>query len=197
MKAVTESGLAVHLNEDGTWTPTKSVGTQSVEGFRKVPWGCSPSEVKESESSAPRHTEEGYIDFEVRLGRFTCLAVYIFVGDQLVRGKYLLMEEYQNLTNHINDFDELKASVLKKYGPPTNDQVFWSNDLYQDDYSEWGMAVSCGHLSKFANWETAQSKINVALYGENFNVTVFVEYSGKAFESLESSVKEAELLGDL
>lgn len=174
-----------------------SGGLRSEEGFRKVSWGASPSEVRAAEASEPHLAQDNYLDFEVRLGRFACLAVYVFVGGRLVRGKYLLLEEYQNLTSHLNDFDELKNSVIKKYGDPKNDRTFWSNDLYKDDYLEWGMAVSCGHLSKFADWETAQSKVNVALYGENFNVTVSVEYSGKAFEALESSVKEAELLSDL
>jgi hypothetical protein len=59
------------------------------------------------------------------------------------------------------------------------------------------MAVGCGHLSKFATWETASSKVSVALYGENFNVTVFVEYVGKALEGLEDAVKESQVLGDL
>lgn len=54
---------------------------------------------------------------------------------------------------------------------PRKDQAFWSNDLYKDDYSEWGTAVACGHLSKFTTWKTADSNINVALYGENFDVT--------------------------
>lgn len=197
MRAVTESGLTVHLNEDGTWIPAKSIEMQSVEGFRKISWGASPSEIKASEASEPHLAQDDYLDYEVRLGRFACLAVYVFVRGQFVRGKYLLLEDYQNLTSHLSDFEELKALVIKKYGAPIKDQTFWTNDLYKDDYSEWGMAVACGHLSKFTDWETAESKINLGLYGENFNVTVSVEYSGKAFESLEASVKEAELLGDL
>lgn len=131
------------------------------------------------------------------LGRFSCLAVYLFVGNQLVRGKYLILEEYQNQTNHLTDYDELKTLVSKKYGAPTKDETYWLNDLYQDDYTEWGMAVGCGHLSKFATWETADSKINVAIYGENFNVSVSVEYVGKAFEGLEDAAKESQILGDL
>jgi hypothetical protein len=145
----------------------------------------------------PKCEGPDYLDFEVKLGRFSCLAVYIFVGDQLVRGKYLLLEEYQNRTTHLNDFDELKTSISKKYGVPKKDATYWLDDLYKDDYSQWGTAVGCGHLSMFAHWETAASEINVALYGENFDITVSVEYAGKVFERLESSVREAELLGDL
>jgi len=197
MRAVTDSGIAIHINEDGTWAPAKPEGVVSSEGFRKTPWGASPSEVKASEDTEPRSEKADYLDFDVRLGRFSCLAVYLFVGNQLVRGKYLILEEYQNQTNHLADYDELKSLVSKKYGAPRTDDTYWLNDLYQDDYSEWGMAVGCGHLSKFATWETASSKINVALYGENFEVTVSVEYLGKTFEGLEDAVKESQILGDL
>jgi hypothetical protein len=198
MRAVTESGIAIELNEDGTWAPAKlGGGPLPAEGFRKASWGASLSEVKASEGGDPHQETVDYLDFEVRLGRFSCLAVYIFVGDQLVRGKYLLLEEYQNRTTHLNDYDELKTSISKKYGLPMKDATYWLDDLYKDDYSHWGTAVGCGHLSMFAHWETAESEINVALYGENFDVTVSVEYAGKAFAGLEDAAKESQILGDL
>jgi hypothetical protein len=197
MRAITESGAAVLLNQDGTWAPADLVISQSQEGFRKAPWGASPSAVKASEGGDPGLEQDDYLDFEVRLGRFRCLATYIFVAGQLVRGKYLVLEEYQNLNNHLHDYDELKASVAKKYGTPTKDDTYWSNDLYEDDYAEWGMAVSCWHLSRFAHWGSAESEINLAVYGQNFKVTVSVEYASKTLAELESTAREAELLGDL
>ena len=154
-------------------------------------------QVKASEAGESRHEEVDYIDFEVKIGRFKCLAVYIFVGDQLVRGKYLVLDTYQNRNNYLNAYDELKDSISKKYGSPAEDNTYWLNDLYKDDYSEWGMAVSCGHLSSFSSWDTPDSKINVALYGENFEVTVSVEYEGKAFTRVEQLARETELLNDL
>lgn len=197
MIATTEAGITVLLCKDGTWTSTEPRVLQSKEGFRKAPWGASVVEVKALEGNDPLLEESDCLIFKIKLGRFNCQAVYIFVGNQLVRGKYLVVDEYQNQTNYLTVYDELKESVSKKYGAPVGDETYWLNDLYRDDYSEWGMAVGCGHLSKFANWETLESRINVGLMGENFDVHVSVEYTGKAFEGLESSVKEAELLSDL
>lgn len=195
MRAVTDAGTAVLLNEDGTWTQIDQ--PVSKEGFRKSAWGSSITQVKASEGHEPRYEDDDYLDFEVKLGRFNCLAVYIFVGNQLVRGKYRIVDEYQNQTNYISAYDELKESVTKKYGSPIEDKTYWLNDLYKDDYSEWGMAVGCGHLSKFATWETQESKINAGIYGENFDVTVGVEYKAKAFDGVEDAIKEAELMDDL
>ncbi|MEE9095386.1 hypothetical protein [Pseudarthrobacter phenanthrenivorans] len=189
--------MAIDLNEDGTWTPTRHGAAPSTEGFRKASWGASHSEVKASESSEPQLEQDEYLDFEVRLGRFKCLAAYIFVGDQLVRGKYLVTEQYQNQTQYLTVYEELKGSLSKKYGSPYKDETYWLNDLYKDDYSEWGMAVGCGHLSKFSFWETSDSTINIGLFGENFDVQVSVEYAGKIFDGVEDALKEARLLDDL
>lgn len=189
--------MAIDVKEDGTWAPAKPDKALSAEGFRKVSWGVSPSEVKASEGNEPNLEQDDYLDFEVRLGSFKCLAAYIFVGDQLVRGKYIVLEEYQNQTNYLTIYEELKSSVSKKYGSPFRDETYWLNDLYKDDYSEWGMAVGCGHLSKFAFWETQESTINVGLYGENFDVNVSIEYAGKVFVGVEDAAKADQLLGDL
>lgn len=197
MRAITESGLAIDLNEDGTWVPVKLGGVPSQEGFRKASWGASPTEVKALEGAEPQLEQDGYLHFEVRLGSFACVAVYVFVGNQLVRGKYLVLEEYQNQTKYLTVYEELKDSVSKKYGSPITDETYWLNENYKDDYSEWGMAVGCGHLSKFASWETPGSKINVGLFGENFDVHVSVEYAGKIFDGVEDAVNEAKLLDDL
>jgi hypothetical protein len=197
LRAITESGTAVFLHKDGTWTPEPSGTVQSKEGFRKVSWGASLSEAKTSESSDPLVEESDALLYEIKLGRFSCQAIYLFIGDQLVRGKYIVVDEYQNQTNYLTAYDELKDFVSKKYGTPDGDVTYWMNDLYKDDYSEWGMAVGCGHLSKFANWGTLESKISLSLTGENFDIQLAVEYAGKAFEQLESSLREAELLSDL
>lgn len=197
MKAITETGLAVQLASDGTWTLTKTGQELPREGFRKTVWGSPKSQAKAAEGREPREEQDDYLDFEVSLGRFRCLAAYIFVGNQLVRGKYVVLEEYQNQTNYLTVYAELKDSVSKKYGSPIKDETYWLNDLYKDDYSEWGMAVGCGHLSKFASWKTPESTINVGLFGENFDVHVTVEYAGNAFDGVEDSVKEADLLSDL
>lgn len=197
MRAITESGTAVLLHKDGTWTQESSGTVQPTEGFRKVAWGASLSDAKTSESGDPLVEERDALLYEIKLGRFSCQAIYLFIGDQLVRGKYIVVDQYQNQTNYLTAYDELKDLVSKKYGTPEGDATYWMNDLYKDNYSEWGMAVGCGHLSKFANWGTLESKITLSLTGENFDVQLAIEYMGKAFEQLESSVREAELLNDL
>lgn len=197
MRATTESGTVVRLSDDGTWAPEPVETMQSSEGFRRVPWGASLSEAKASEADDPVLEESDALLFEVKLGRFSCRAIYLFIGNQLVRGKYNVVDEYQNQMNYLTAYEELKSLISRKYGAPAGDATYWMNDLYKDDYSEWGMAVSCGHLSKFANWETSESKINISVTGENFDIQVAVEYTGKAFEELEFAVREADLLSDL
>ncbi|YCH09990.1 hypothetical protein ACTAQJ_10700 [Arthrobacter sp. alpha11c] len=197
MKATTESGMFVLLREDGTWVPHSQEARLATAGFRKSAWGSTPASVKALEENEPRHEEAGYMDFEVKLGRFTCLAIYVFIDEQLVRGKYALIEEYQNQNNFLSAFDELTDLVSKKYGAAKEQNTYWLNELYKDDYTEWGMAVSCGHLSRFSTWETQETTIIAAIMGENFDVSVTVEYSANQFAGLEEAIGTAALLEDL
>ena len=197
MRAITDSGMAVWLAEDGTWVAEEQTQILAKEGFRKSPWGASLCEVKAAEAQEPRQERDDYLDFEVKLGSFSCRAVFIFVGDKLVRGKYRILDDYQNPIKYLSVYDELRDSVSKKYGSVIEDKSYWLNDLYKSDYREWGMAVARGHLSKFALWETSESKITLGLLGERSNVSVVVEYAGKAFDGVEEAAKEASLLGDL
>lgn len=197
MKAVTESGQSVLLKADGTWAPIKAAERRTGDGFRKSPWGATVAQAKASESIEPRYEADDYLDFALKLGRFSCLAVYIFVNDQLVRGKYRVLDQYQNQNNYISAYDELKESIAKKYGSPDSDNTYWLNDLYKDDYPQWGLAVSCGHLSTFATWKNEESTITLALHGENFEVNLAVEYSSSKLAALEDAAKESALLEDL
>lgn len=91
---------------------------------------------------------------------------------------------------------------MKKYGAvPNSDGIdgdmFWQNDLYQDDYQDWGMAVSCGHMSAFATWETPETDINLGLFGDNYEISLGVEYSSKELRSLTEQVSEQKHLDDL
>ncbi len=55
----------------------------------------------------------------------------------------------------------------------------WLNTEHKDDYSKWGLAVSLGHLEYSAIWDAPESEIVLRLYGENNEVKLVAEYTGK------------------
>lgn len=198
MQAITDTGVSVTLNENGTWSLTDGAVTLTQqEGFRAAAWGSSLAQCKYAETVEIRKEGPDYLDLEVKLGGFNALAAYILVNDKLVRGKYRILEDYSNTLKYLSTYDDLSASASKKYGSPIEEKTYWLNDLYKSDRRQWGTAVARGHLSKFTTWETAGTKITLAVLGQNSGPAVVIEYTAKAFEGVEEAAKEAKLVSDL
>jgi len=199
MIVTAEDGSTFHLKNDGTWTDAGTPDTQHLStelGFRKVAWGSSKSVIRASEDQSWSEADD-VLAFDTSIAGMASSVRFIFLDDQLVRAKYIVTETYVNDDKYLVSFAALKALLGKKYGAPDKDNEFWSDDLYQDDPSQWGMAVSCGDLNKFTIWETAETNVTLALTGENFDVTLQVEYSARAFSDLEDSRTESKYLEDL
>jgi hypothetical protein len=164
--------------------------------FRKTTWGMAYEQVKDIEKSRRTYDTEEILIYEDRLAGLACDIIYIFAQGELVRTKYLITEKHSNENDHISDYDSLKESLTKKYGGPINDGHKWKNDLYKDDYQRWGFAVSIGHLAYYAMWKTPQTTIAILLKGDNYDITLVIEYVSEELKELEEKEKEKELLED-
>jgi len=58
-------------------------------------------------------------------------------------------------------------------------EIYWENELYKNDKSNWGLAISIGHLSYNSVWETSTTDIELALDGNNYKVNLRVRYTSK------------------
>ena len=199
VEAVTEDGTRIELRSDGTWSPIGPPPDeiQPKEGFRKASWGASREDIQLVEVGEYDVDTPELLVIPARVGELNFNAVYILLGDQLVRAKYMLTETYQNKNHYLNAYETLKQSLAKKYGQTRSDDTYWSNDLYKDDHQDWGMAVSCGHLMQSATWQTTETDVLLTLDGEGFEVRVGIQYTGRRLSSLEASHQEARLLEDL
>ena len=162
--------------------------------FRKTKWGMSVAQVKASEPLAVSKEQDNILMYKTQVIGKDVLLVYIFVDNQLVRAKYILAESHTNRNDYITDYNDFKEIVTKKYGKPSADKTVWKSDLYKDDYKDWGLAVSLGHLIYLSSWKTQNTEIYVLLHGENYDITCGVEYSSKDLEELENKAKEKEAL---
>ena len=189
--AITEDGKKATLKSDGTWEYLPdSDKAQSHGKFRNATWGISANQVRALEEGEPIHDKDDVIGYSASVVGLDCWAAYIFVEDKLVRGRYVINETHSNLNVFINDFDNLKHALSKKYSQPSFDNKNWRNDLYQDDFAKWGFAISLGHLVYAASWETEDTKIYLSLTGENYKTSLLIEYASKALSSLEQKVRE-------
>ncbi|MDI6850997.1 MAG: DUF3157 family protein [bacterium] len=195
--AVTEDGKKVLLKDDGTWEYVKEEPKkEDLYDFRKTNWGMNKAEVKKTEKSKIVKEDENLLAYQGNVGGLECFILYIFAEGKLVRGKYVFTVTHSNKNDYILDYSTLKEFLVKKYGKPIKDSQLWKNDLYRDEYQNWGFAVSLGHLVYFADWETPNTHIILALYGENYEITLAIEYQSKKLKKLEEKEKEKKALDE-
>lgn len=169
----------------------------SQVGFRECTWGSSEDQVKKSERSEFFQKQKGNTGLDIlgyngNAGGMDCLIAYYFAENQLVEGRYIFIEDHVNKNLYIDDFNKVKSNIVEKYGAPTQDQMIWKNDLYKDDLSDWGTAISAGHLIYAAVWELPLTKISLQLSGDNFKITHVLDYlSIKHKELIEKVAKKA------
>lgn len=199
-----ESGKLVYLLEDGTWqrqeasTPPASESADSRgTHFRRASWGDNRATVVASEESDPADEAEFVVAYTQKIAGLDALVFYTFVDDQLVRGKYAITQEHSNSASYLIDRESLLTLLRKKYGEPSSEEVFWTNDLYRDDPSEWGDAVAAGHLSMYSSWSDGRTDLVLGLSGDNYDVNLGIEYSSTALSALEDERDEREALDDL
>ncbi|WP_342039158.1 hypothetical protein [Brevibacterium ammoniilyticum] len=128
------------------------------------------------------------------MGTLMCDVVYLYAHDVLVRGKYIIDENWVNENRYLMEFSTLKNLLATKYGNPVEDLEFWNNDLWRDNYDDWGKAVEQGHLSMYVTWYSGDTRIILSLAGEKYTSILAIEYASLKLESLESKLTEASVL---
>jgi hypothetical protein len=199
LTATTPSGKSVLLKGDGTWVfqapPVRA--PESASGFRKTTWGMDRADVIASEDKEDYEEGENFIAFSGNIAGLPCTIIYVFVRDSLVRGKLAFTVEHANKNVFLTDFETLKGMLTKKYGSPDGDETIWNADTYEDDPSEWGMAVSCGDLVKLASWDLGETQISAMLSGDNFQIELSIHYKSTALGYLEDQLNEQRALDEL
>jgi len=175
--------------------PTKSATSSAnnqVEqkdqfSFRKTYWGMSVDEVKNTEESQPVYEQDNIVMYNSSLSGFDVSCGYLFTNGQLFRGVYTFNLQHTNDNDYIGDFDGIKATMIKKYGKPKQDEVNWKDDLYKSDPKKYGFAVSLGDLVYFTTWETKDTDIVLELTGDNYNINLRMSYWSKEIEGTHST----------
>jgi len=165
-------------------------------GFRFSSWGDSKASVKAKEKLEIVDESSSLLAYKTTIGMIDLLIGYLFTNDKLTTGRYLVTETHTNKNDYITDYNTLKKILDQKYGTPKKDEKYWKNDLYKDDYSEWGFAVSLGHLIYYATYENEKSEITIMLNGENYEIQLMIEATSKEFKDLEKKAKEVKVLND-
>jgi len=197
IEATGPGGARFALHDDGTWTPIPERAGDAGNDFRKSSWGDSIARVRECESGQPSNETDATLTYPVQIAGLPAVAHYVFVTDRLVRAKYIITQEHSSPELFLHDFARLDDLLTEKYGGAHTRNDYWIDDLYQDDPSDWGMAVSVGHLARFHQWNRPDVTIVLALTGDNYDVSLQLEYGSTALADLEEQHTRAAALDDL
>lgn len=162
--------------------------------FRKTKWGMSKQQVLATETLELVSEREGSLTYMSAILHKKVLIGYSFVKNKLFRGTYLLREPHSNKNDFIEDYDDFKQMLTKKYGKPKKDNIVWRNNLFKNDFSQWGTAIGVGHLVYASEWETDSTKILCLLSGDNFKISLGVGYESKELKLLKKKQKEKRAL---
>lgn len=165
--------------------------------FRGATWGMTLEAVKKIEGNEPKQKSKSPAGLDIiaymgKAGNLDCAYAYCFAADKLVQGRYVFASKHTNKNDYINDFHTVKESLTEKYGKPKEDQTYWSNNLYKDDPSEWGMAVAVGHLKFEVTWVLNDTEIFLQLSGDNYSIRHGVQYTSTIPEHVDLMKKAAD-----
>jgi len=168
------------------WVPYKPTETDGP-AFRKAYWGMTQQQVIDSEGTQPEYKKDHMLMFKDSLLNFPVYAVYLFDNGKFYAGKYGFIQKHTNKNDFIDDYEKIKAALIKKYGMPKDDDKFWKNKLYKDDLSQWGFAITLGHLEISTSWETIKANILLQLTGDNYDILFVLQYHDPNYHKSEAS----------
>ncbi|UCE21834.1 MAG: hypothetical protein JSV46_06370 [Candidatus Aminicenantes bacterium] len=156
--------------------------------FRKAQWGMTQEQVVRLEGNpAARESPGEYyvMRYWDSIKDMSCWIDYMFKDDKLVRARYIFLVKHEYKSQYFGDYKKAKDFLTEVHGQSPLTNINWLNPTYKEDYSNWGLAVSLGHLEYSAIWDTEETEIVLRLFGENNEVKLVAEYTGKLEEEKE------------
>lgn len=159
--------------------------------FRQGFWGDSLADIKRKEGKTDEFNMEGIYAFTTYVAGLECLSAYRFTEDKLTSGKYIFLNN--NSDNCEDNYNKLVNLLTKKYGEPFSNEKKTTASNYEQKIFTAGELVRNGDMSFEAYWFTPFSTIAIFLTGEQYQVSLNIEYYSNKLEE----EREKDILKDL
>lgn len=184
---------SIDVKPKGLESITNSRG--ELKKFRDASFGISTKELKSIEKAKfvenIKDGNEETLIYNGIVGGLDCDIFYFFINDKFLMGAYFFIEEHSNRNLYIDDYKIVLNNIKDKYGNPDYNDYEWLNDLYRDDVSEWGFAVSLGHLIYNSSWTFSNGSIYTVLKGDNYKITHMVRYRINDYDIEKEKIKKS------
>ena len=150
------------------------------DGFRGLQWGASKEDIikKEGEPIAVHENKLVYADV---VGDIKAAVFYEILDNKMVSGFYVFDINNINDKLYVDDFEFLKDVLIKKYGTPFSDDVYWYNDVFKDAPSYLGDAIALGDVEYKTIWELDKTRIKLSLAGVDGTIFISIAYISKDY----------------
>jgi tetratricopeptide (TPR) repeat protein len=180
---------------------SETIDENEEKDFRIANWGDSKEIVmrKEGVPNIVDNIPNIYV-FSDNIAGLPCTVLYSFSDNKLTMAKYIFDVKHSNDNAYIQDYEELVDLMTQKYGKPTSGgkhNAVWLNDLFKDDYSRWGLAISCGELVFESAWDTDNTEILLQLRGENYSISLVIQYVSKHLSALRETMSNKKKMSGL
>ena len=145
--------------------------------FGSARWGMTKTQVSSLERSSLISDSGNSLKYNGRYNGASAKLDYVFSGNKLLKGTYLISGSLANEQAYIDSYEKLKEHLTSRYGKPQIDQELWINSLYKENPDRHGFAVYIGHLSYQARWITARSDIILELKSNDYNMLLEAKYN--------------------
>jgi hypothetical protein len=158
---------------------------ENTYDFKTFHWGDS-QEIVEAVEGEP--TKKGdmsgvdayYIAYETTVAGKDAVLAYYFCSDGLFETRYVLTEKHSNEDLYIDDYDDVRTALTKKYGEPDVDSENWSNDNKKSYYADRkGDALSYGYLSYMTGYLLDKTTVLMKMSADNYKITTTVDFQSE------------------
>ena len=165
---------------------------RSKTNFRDTRWGMNKVQVVRVEGRPDVQENSGGLDiiqYPQKILNMDCMIGYVFAYNQLAKAKYSFLAKYEDKNQYLHSYQKIRDILIQTYGKPDAEKVRWKDKQYQDDRSNWGLALSLGHLEFSSFWRDSETEIQFRAYGGKNRVSLVVLYSGLKYMDLAKKVR--------
>ncbi len=143
--------------------------------YGKTRWGMSQSSFQQVYPAAVR-TAPGRWALGTGVGRHDAVRTFHFVDDQLVDIDLVFADTHRDPVGFVDDYREIQARLVARYGEPAVDQQRWSDETFRDTPEQWGMALVNDHVRFAAQWSVPGMNVRHFLQAEGIDIVHGVIY---------------------
>lgn len=115
--------------------------------------------------------------FEIWGLYFISRFAYYFCDEGLYAVRYVLLETHSNDSLYIDDYNEFKSALTKKYGDPIFDLENWENNSKKEYYaSKKGDALCYGYLTYETLYSSGRASIVMSMSADNYEISTTIDY---------------------